>query len=123
MNFSLKVILTALLGFAFQAFLPWWSVTVAAFLVGIIAREKYRWVFLTGLMGIGLLWFFHAWGVHIQTEGILSDRVAGLFGFGSGTPLVYLSGLIGGLIGGLGTVTGKAFRELFGREKRRRKIY
>ena len=39
--------------------------------------------------------------------------MAGLFGVGSGTALVFLTGLIGGLVGGLGAVTGIAFRKLF----------
>jgi len=117
MSVLLRVTLTALLGLAFQWILPWWSVAVAAFLVGTITPERFRWVFLVGVLGIGLLWLVHAWGIHLHTGGILSDRVAEVFGVGSGTALVFLTGLIGGLIGGLGGMTGAAFRELFARDR------
>lgn len=116
MSVLLRVLLTALLGFGFQWVLPWWSVGIAAFLVGTITQDRFRWAFLVGALGIGLLWLVHAWGIHLQTDGILSDRVAGVFGVGSGMVLVFLTGLIGGLVGGLGGMTGAAFRELFARD-------
>jgi hypothetical protein len=119
MSVLLRVTLTALLGLGFQWVLPWWSVVVAAFLVGTTTQERFRWAFLVGVLGIGLLWLVHAWGIHLQTGGILSDRVAEVFGVGSGTALVFLTGLIGGLIGGLGGMTGAAFREVVAREGRR----
>lgn len=119
MSVLLRVTLTALLGLGFQWILPWWSVAIAAFLGGTITREQVRWGFLVGFLGIGLLWLFHAWGIHLQTDGILSDRVAGMFGVGSGMALVFLTGLLGGLVGGLGGMTGAAFRELVAREGRR----
>lgn len=119
MSVLLRVTLTALLGFGFQWALPWWSVAIAAFLMGTITREQVRWGFLVGVLGIGLLWLFHAWGIHLQTDGILSDRVAGVFGVGSGMALVFLTGLLGGLVGGLGGMTGAAFRELVARKGRR----
>lgn len=116
MSVLLRVLLTALLGVGFQWVLPWWSVGIAAFLVGTTAQDRFRWAFLVGALGIGLLWLFHAWGIHLQTDGILSDRVAGVFGVGSGVVLVFLTGLIGGLVGGLGGMTGAAFRKLFARD-------
>jgi hypothetical protein len=119
MSVLLRVLLTALLGFGFQWILPWWSVGIAAFLGGTITPDRFRWVFLIGFLGIGLLWLTRAWGIHIQTGGILSDRVAEVFGVGSGTALVFLTGLLGGLLGGLGGMTGTAFRELVAREDRR----
>jgi hypothetical protein len=119
MSVLLRVTLTALLGLGFQWVLPWWSVAIAAFLGGTITREQVRWGFLVGFLGIGLLWLIRAWGIHLQTGGILSDRVAEVFGVGSGTALVFLTGLLGGLIGGLGGMTGAAFRKVVAHGDRR----
>ncbi len=123
MNFVLCIALTALIGWGGQFLFPWWIVLLAGFIGGVLMKEKVYWGFWCGFLGIGLLWFFHAWMIHVQTGGILSDRVASLFSFDSGAAMVFLTGLTGGIAGGLGGLAGTSLRKLFSREKRRRKIY
>jgi uncharacterized membrane protein YjjP (DUF1212 family) len=50
--------------------------------------------------------------------GIMSGSIANLFGGKiSGTQLIFFTGLLGGLVGGLAAMTGTLLRDLFKKER------
>jgi hypothetical protein len=49
----------------------------------------------------------------MQSEGILTERVALLFNLPSPVLLIAITALIGGLVGGIAALSGFFFRQLF----------
>lgn len=87
-------------------FLPWWSVLVPALVFGAWLFDRGLPAFLTGLSATGLAWFIQALYIHIANEAILSTRIADMIQVGSPWVLLLITFLIGGLLGGLGTLLG-----------------
>ncbi len=113
MKISIKVVLIAGLSFVAQQVLPWYSAVIVAFLVSAILPNGKLNAFLVGFLGVGLLWLVYALIIDIQTNSILTDRVAELFTLSDGNILVAITGLVGAVVGGLGSLTGVYFRLLF----------
>jgi hypothetical protein len=55
--------------------------------------------------------------IDVRTNSILSTKIAPLLGFQSATLLILLTGLVGGLVGGLGALSGQQIRTLFTQQK------
>lgn len=101
------------LGFAAQSFLPWWSIAIVAFLVGVWQSESARKSFAYGLLSVTLLWTIYAGFQSYQNGGLISDAVAQMLGGKiSGTQLIFITGLIGGIVGGVSAMTGTFFRQV-----------
>lgn len=113
MTFIIKLVLIAVFCFLAQLFLPWWIVVVISFIVCAIIPGRGLNSFLSGFLGVGLLWLIYALIIDIQTDSILTAKVAGLFQLGKGAALVAVSGLVGAVSGGLGALSGYFFRQLF----------
>ncbi|MGV3557558.1 hypothetical protein [Larkinella arboricola] len=107
----LPFIVIALLSAVLQFFLPWWSIAAVAFGV-CFWRSQTGWrAFGNGFLGIAVIWFFYALVIHLQTDGILTARMAGLLlKTHSSIPLLLLTPLIGGLVGGFAGLAGQQVR-------------
>ncbi len=91
--------------------LPWWRVLVFGLLAGLLFAGRLRkWVFAAGFAGGMLLWGLHAAYLSSLNDGILGARVGDLFGGIGAGGAILLTGILGGLYGGLGAWTGKAVR-------------
>jgi len=114
MKYLFSIIAIILLGGLAQIFLPWWSLVVVAFLVAYLFRLNAWQGFLSGFIGIFLLWGGYAFYLNQANEGILASRMGDLFSLPSGSiSLLIVSALIGGLIGGLAAATGGLGRQLY----------
>ncbi len=105
-----KILLTALLAYLFQTMLPWWSIVIASSTISFIISTKGFSSFVGGFLGIGMLWFLMATIIDIQTDSILTERVAGIFSLPNNWLLILITSIIGGLVGGFGALTGSYFR-------------
>ena len=132
LEFLLKTLLIAGLAFLVGRFtpLPWWSVAVIAFLVGILFGKKPKkrrvhgkmpkrlpFSFLSGFIAIFFLWGGMAIWMNSQNDSLLGDQIFQLLPL-SFIPetlgpyaLALISALLGGLVGGLSSLTGNAFGE------------
>ena len=61
---------------------------------------------LVGFVSISLVWLTAALIIDGGNNSVLSSRMAGLFGISNGPTLVVLSGILGGILGGMGAITG-----------------
>ena len=113
---SLKVLLkigfTLILAFLFQTMFPWWSIVIASFLISLIISTKGLSSFIAGFLGIAILWFFSAIIIDIKTGSILTERIADIFSLPNTWLLIFITALIGGLVGGFGALTGSYLRNL-----------
>ena len=123
MKFLVKFILIIILTYLAQQTMPWWSVVAVAFLVSTLIYTNGFNSFLSGFLGVGLLWLAYAWMIDSQTNSILTEKVAQLFQLDSPLLLIGLSGLIGGIAGGFGGLTGSHFRKMLTRSRKQRGYY
>jgi hypothetical protein len=111
MKLLVATTLTALLSFVGGLYLPWWSIVLAAFFVALIIPQ-FPWKgFVSGFLGVFILWAVIAWWIDIKNQGILSSKIAELFHLGnSHIVMIFVSALIGGLIGGFAALSGSYLR-------------
>ena len=111
MKFLTALILTALLSFIAGLYLPWWSIAIAAFLVGLLVIQKAGLSFLASFSGVLLLWSGLSFWIDIKNDGILSARIGELLGIGSNPfLLILITGFVGGLVGGFAAMSGTFLR-------------
>lgn len=108
----IKIILIAVMAFAFQLNAAWWSVAVAGFLISFIVSSNGISSFLSGFLGVGFLWFVMALYHDGSGNALLTARVADIFSLPNTGLLMLITSIIGGLVGGLGALTGSFAREL-----------
>ncbi len=112
MKFLLSIILTAMLSLLLQLFLPWWSVVIAAALVGTAIQLGRFQSFAGGFLGTAIVWWVYAWIIDMRNQSILSGKIAELFHLGSPLALILVCGLVAGLAGGLAGLTGSEARKM-----------
>jgi hypothetical protein len=107
MKFFIYSLVIALLGYLLHSFIPWWSIVIITGIIGALARLSSIQSFLMGFLGVALLWGLFAFVLNMKNDGILATRVGELFGGVNPLGLVLITTLIGGLIGGMGALTGQ----------------
>ena len=95
-----------------QAVAPWFALGLLAALVGYGFRQTVSQAFITGFLAGFFLWAGYAGYLHFLNEGILGDRMGKLFGGIDGWALVAVTGILGGILAGVGCWTGQALRQL-----------
>ncbi|MFK7933681.1 MAG: hypothetical protein AB8G22_09230 [Saprospiraceae bacterium] len=111
------IIAVTYFAFLFIPNLPWWAVALTAGIMAFLLNTKAK-SFLTGFAGIAVLWFFLAYQLNTANGGLLAGKMATLFSASAPmeltpTHLMYATAAIGGLVGGLGAMTGNYARKLF----------
>lgn len=89
---------------------PWWWPAVAAYAVGFWRPRSSVSAFISGFGGTALAWAGLAALLDQRNHHLLSGRMAQLFHLPGGWTLVLATGLIGGLMGGLGALAGQSLR-------------
>jgi len=111
MKFTVALLLTALLAFTSGLWLPWWVIAIAAFLIALLVHQRAAKAFLSGGIGVFLLWGIMAWWLDMKNQHVLSKKIAELLPLGGNSFLLILvTGLIGGLVAGFGAMTGSYLR-------------
>lgn len=113
MKFGTSFLLHAGIGFLLTLFLPWWSVVLLAILLGVTMQLSPVAAFGAGFAGMAALWGVYAGFLDAQNGAVLSQRIAELFQVKTSNNLIYITSLIGGLLGGCGAMTGALGRDLF----------
>ena len=111
MRFILALFLIAALSFIAGLYGPWWTIAIVAFLVMLLLPMAAGRSFLAGFLAIFLLWSVIALVIDVKNEGYLAGQVGEMFGLGSTSLLMVLvTGIIGGLVSGLGAMTAAFLR-------------
>ena len=110
----IKTALIAGISFGLQFFLPWWIIVIVPFAIELLFGGKPSFSFFPGFYGIFIYWFTYAAIIDIQTGFVLSKKISSLFHLADWPLLLALTtALIGGIIGGLGSLNGSLFRKMF----------
>ncbi len=102
MKFLYQLIATVILSFLLQNFLPWWTMAVVSFALGYFFGNKGFISFCAGFLGIGILWLGMAMFIDVSTQSILTEKINRILPLN----VFILTTLIGGLVGGLASLTG-----------------
>ncbi len=111
MKFLVALLLTALLSFIAGLYLPWWGIVIAAFSVALIVYQKAGIAFLSGFLGLFLLWTGLSFWIDSKNESIFSAKIGAILGTGNNPfLLILITGIVGGLVAGFAAMTGSFLR-------------
>lgn len=113
MKFISAIILTALTGYVagILSFSPWWGFAVTTLLIALLVHQKAGKAFLSGFLGIFLLWAGLAYWMDDQNNGILSHKIAQILPLnGNSLLLILVTGVVGGLVAGFAAMSGSFLR-------------
>ncbi len=113
MIFILLLILTLISGF----FLPWWFISIFAFIIAYYLGKKPWSTFFLSFLAVFLAWLILALLRSIPNDQILVVRITKLFHLPHWIFLFIITCLIGGLIAGISGITGFYFKKDFSNEK------
>lgn len=108
MKFFLSIIIIALFSWLLGliSFLPWYGFVAVAFVVSVLFKQKPVASFLSGFLALFFLWVILSLLKDIPNEHLLSKKVASILPFnGNSTILLIVTGFVGGLLGGFGSLT------------------
>ena len=106
MKFLFQILATILGCFLVQYFLPWWTMSIIALIVGYLFHNNGAVSFIAGFFGAGILWLAMAYYMDYTTQSILTDKVNKLFPLN----IFVMMTLIGCLVGGFASLTGTLMR-------------
>jgi hypothetical protein len=112
MKLFISIILTALLGYAFCLFLPWWGFAISSFLVAAVIHQKPSKAFVAGFTGLFLLWGIHAFIIDINNEHLLAPKIAEVIGVSSSGVLIAVTAIVGGIVSAFAALSGSFGRKL-----------
>ena len=113
MRIILALLLTATISFLAGLRLEWWSIAIVSFLVALLIPQKIIGAFISGFLGIFILWAVLALWIDSKNGNTLSFKMAELFKLGgSSILLILVTAFIGGLVGGFAAMAGSSLRPL-----------
>lgn len=118
MRFIFQVALISLLSYLIELWLPSWHIVVCAAIISILIRNTSTASFFAGFVAISLLWMAKATVIDVYTHSIISTKMIALLGLPSPIMLILLTGLIGGLLGGFGSLIGQKLYQLLPKNAR-----
>jgi hypothetical protein len=108
MKFFISFILTILLSFALCLFLPWWSITISAFMVAALIPQKPGRSFITGFTALLLLWGGLSFWISNNNHHKISLLILKM----DNTSILFLvTALIGALVAGFAALAGSYLRK------------
>jgi hypothetical protein len=114
MKLFLHIALVIALGLVVQLFYPFWGLVVSAFVIGLLyLTPTGPRAFLAGLIGGLILWGGMAYYQQLPNDGQLTQQIADLMEIGNKWILLLGTALLGGILAGLGSMTGHYFRGLW----------
>jgi hypothetical protein len=119
MKFIIRIILIGVICYFTANLLPWWSIAIVAATVSFLLPGNGFNVWLSGFLGVGLLWMAMAWKVDTESASIMSQKILELFPIKELGLLVITTGAIGGTVGAFSALTGSLFRKLFMKKKKK----
>lgn len=110
-------ILILLISLVAQFFLPWWVIAPIAFGLAARTNENGKKSFWNAFFAIFILWACMALLRSLPNENLLANRVAEMLSLPAASYnwliLVFISGIIGGLVAGVSAFAGFQFRKAF----------
>ncbi len=112
MKIIVSILLIALLSFAACLYLPWWVISITAFVVAAVIPQRPLLSFFSGFIALLLLWSLLAWYTSHNNEHILAHKISLLIlKIDSPALLIVATSFIGALVAGFGALAGSFTRK------------
>ena len=111
MRLLISSLLLALACLLAQQYFQFWSIIVLALIGGYFANIAGAKSFLIGFIAIGALWFLKAFAIDVSTDSLLTNKIASIFTLNK-TSILVVTSILGGVIGGMSTLTGRLLKAL-----------
>jgi len=120
MKLIIRIIFIGAITYFASPFGAWWICMIAAFTVSFISPSSGLNAFIAGFLGVGLVWMGYAWTIDIENGSEFASKIAALMApLNNSFQLVLAAGAIGGIAGGFASITGKTFKALFVKPKKK----
>ena len=94
--------------------MPWWIIAIAGFTVAFAIPQKAGVAFVAGFIALFFLWSGLSFWMSAANNHLLAHKISLLFiKVDNPILLIILTGVIGGLVAGFGSLTGRLSRKLF----------
>jgi hypothetical protein len=109
----MAILANIVLGYLLQSFAPWWTIIPLAAITACVFNLKGAGSFLAGFLGFFMLWAVYSYMLSDKNDHLLAIKMGEMFQ-NVGVPMIFVvSGLIGGIFGGLGSLLGYTLRKAF----------
>jgi hypothetical protein len=113
MKFFISTVLIAILSFAACLYFPWWVIAIAGFIVAFAIPQKTGLAFLSGFLALFILWAGMSVYMSSANGNLLVHKMSILFLKADNPTLLFiLTGLIGGLVAGFGSLSGRLLKKM-----------
>lgn len=117
MKFFVSLLLVAVLSYVACLYFPWWAVAIVAFAVNLLIYQKPSLAWLSAFLAVFILWAGISFIISNNNEHALAQKISILFlKMDSPMLLIFVTGLIGGLVSGFAAVAGNYWRSIFVRK-------
>ena len=117
MNFIFRILLIGITSYYIVEPLPWWSIILIPFILGLIFEDNFLSHFLSSFIGTGVAWLFLMLSFDLETQSVLSGKIIDVLEISSVNFLIISTSVIGGIVSGLGSLTGVSLRNIFIKKK------
>jgi len=101
----------------FKWLLPWWVILPIGLFTGFMGKAKAGQAFLAGFLAVFVLWFGYATFLYIGNNELMAHKISKLLKVPSGDIILYITGIIGGILGGFSVMTGALFAQALEKDK------
>ncbi len=112
MKFLVQILIVIVICLVLQILMPWWAAAVAGFVVGLVFNNPSFKSFSIGFIAVFIVWATYSFWLDVQNASVLSQKIAVLFSVNQPVLLLLITGIIGGITGGLGSWAGNEARKL-----------
>lgn len=112
MKFIAALLLTGILAFALGIYLDWWSIALAAFIVAALVHQSPFKAWLSGFLGLFLLWGGLAIFIDQKNGSVFSAKIAKVLPLGgSSIMIIVVTAFVGALVAGFAALSGSYLRK------------
>jgi len=117
MNFIFRILLIGITSYYIAEPIPWWSIILIPFILGLIFEDNFLSHFLSSFIGTSVAWLFLMLSFDLETQSVLSGKIIDILEISSVNFLIISTSVIGGIVSGLGSLTGVSLRNIFIKKK------
>lgn len=117
MNFIFRILLIGITSYYIVESIPWWSIILIPFILGLIFEDNFLSHFLSSFIGTSVAWLFLMLSFDLETQSVLSGKIIDILEISSVNFLIISTSVIGGIVSGLGSLTGVSLRNIFVKKK------
>tara|TARA_X000000950_G_scaffold80344_3_gene101037 strand:+ start:3667 stop:4041 length:375 start_codon:yes stop_codon:yes gene_type:complete len=117
MNFIFRILLIGITSYYIFEPIPWWSIILIPFILGLIFEDNFLSHFLSSFIGTSVAWLFLMLSFDLETQSVLSGKIIDILEISSVNFLIISTSVIGGIVSGLGSLTGVSLKNIIVKKK------